>query len=486
MRYLIYTLLYVVTFSLSLASPILPEAGKDAVPVEDFPDYTWICYAPTHFNPNEGLYPLESEITADLEVLNNYVFTGIATYGSEYSLGDIPRIADEVGGFDVFIMGIFYFNEEILWEEEIPNALAAAAGGYVDAFCVGNEGLSERYTMEQLEYVMDYVADETGLPVTTAEQIEDYLAGDEIADWLLTHGDWLFPIIHPVNNGIYEPWAGAAWTEDRYDQILALADGKLVFVRETGWPTDGEEWATEENQMEYFRFVAVPDLFFSYFEAFDQDWKTGDDWPSYEPYFGLFDKDRHPKLFVSDIGVRLTSFEAEPAGGDVAVTWETVEETGLAGYNLYRSEFGERMKLNGGLITGVSPYLYVDPDVKAGIRYEYWLEAVDYSGATETFGPAWVTVPALEWAYGLAATHPNPSTGVITFAFTIPGTEEVTLAVYDVAGRRVATLYEGLAEKGETTATADLSFLAPGVYVYGIEAGDYYEARKLVISDMGM
>lgn len=483
MRYLICTILFVVAVSLSYASPILPKAEKDVVPVEDFPDYTWVCYAPTNFNPDLVDYPDEAEITADLEVLNDYVFTGIATYGSEDTLGDIPRLADEVG-VDVFIMGIFYYDD-VTVQEEIENAIAAAE--YVDAYCVGNEGLSDRYTMEQLEELMDLIKTETGRPVTTAEQIEDYLAGDEIAEWLLTHGDWLFPIVHPVNNGIHDPAAGATWTEGQYDQILALADGKLVFVRETGWPTDEAPWATEENQADYFMLLAETDVFFSYFEAFDQYWKNEDSgWDPWEEYYGLFDMYRNPKLFVSDIGVRLTSFEAKPAGGAVAVTWETVEETGLSGYNLYRSEAGERIKLNGDFITGVSPYLYLDPDVTAEVTYEYWLEAVDYSGAAETFGPARVTVPALEWAYGLAAGRPNPTTGAVTFTFTVPDTEEVTLAIYDIAGRRIATLYEGLAEAGETTVTADLSLLAPGVYVYGITAANYREARKLVISSTGM
>jgi len=489
MYYITCVLLLVVAVSFSSSETY---GGKPVVDVEDFPDYIWVCYAPTNFNPNIGDYPDESEIIADLEVLNDYIFTGIATYGSEYTLGDIPRLADEVGGFDVFIMGIFYFNEETLWEEEIPNALAAAE--YVDAYCIGNEGLSERYTIEQLEYVMDYVATQTGLPVTTAEQIEDYLAGDETADWLLSHGDWLFPIIHPVNNGIYDPAAGVAWTEDRYNQILALADGKLVFVRETGWPTDGADWATEENQMDYFVLLAETDVFFSYFEAFDQPWKT---WQPWEPYWGLFDRYRNPKLFLSEVGVYLTSFRTETAGGAVVVTWETAEETGLVGFNLYRrslvtegdSAFGGVIltkskdqpwtQINPSLITGENPYEYTDEDVDGGITYEYCLEAVLEEGA-ETLGTTQVTTGKPS-TFAILSLYPNPASETVTCLLSIPEGGIVELSLYDLSGRMVIEESYELSEPTELSAQLDVSSLASGVYTLQATCGDIQVSKRAVV-----
>jgi hypothetical protein len=186
-------------------------------------------------------------------------------------------------------------------------------------------------------------------------------------------------------------------------------------------------------------------------------------------------------LIENTVGVQLTSFTAEPAGSKaVAVAWETAYETALAGFNLYRSDDVARTKLNGEFIVGASPYRYIDGDVEPGGVYDYWLEAVDVSGASETYGPVRATVPGTSGVYSLAPARPNPSGGTVTFAFNVGEAGRITLSVYDVAGRMVATAYDGPAEVGETALTADLA-LAPGVYVYELRAGGFKEARKMVI-----
>jgi hypothetical protein len=186
-------------------------------------------------------------------------------------------------------------------------------------------------------------------------------------------------------------------------------------------------------------------------------------------------------LIENTVGIDLTRFEAVPVGANaVEVTWETTGETDIAGFNLYRSEGGPRIKLNGEFITGVSPYLYADADVRPGATYDYWLEAVDVSGASETYGPARAMVPAAAGEYNLAAARPNPSAGKTTFAFTVPEACDVELALYDINGRRIATIYDGPAEAGENAATSDMS-LAPGVYVYRLETAGYVAARKMVV-----
>jgi hypothetical protein len=186
-------------------------------------------------------------------------------------------------------------------------------------------------------------------------------------------------------------------------------------------------------------------------------------------------------LIENTVDVQLTSFTAESVGSKtVAVGWETAYETDLAGFNLYRSEGAARERLNGEFIVGTSPYRYIDGGVEPGGVYDYWLEAVDVSGASETYGPVRATVPAAADAFSLAPARPNPTGGAVTFVFTASEAGPVTLSVYDMAGRRVATAYDSTAEVGETTVTADLA-LAPGVYVYELRAGEYKAARKMVI-----
>jgi hypothetical protein len=55
----------------------------------------------------------------------------------------------------------------------------------------------------------------------------------------------------------------------------------------------------------------------------------------------------------------------------------------------------------------------------------------------------------------------------------------VELALYDVKGRKIATLAEGTHQPGEYSATA--SGLASGVYIYEMTADDFSDCQKMVV-----
>lgn len=82
--------------------------------------------------------------------------------------------------------------------------------------------------------------------------------------------------------------------------------------------------------------------------------------------------------------------------------------------------------------------------------------------------------------FALRQNAPNPVTGATTFSFELAEGSDVTLAVYDAAGRKVADVADGYFGPGEH----DVSFagkLAPGVYVYRLDAGTKTAARKMVV-----
>jgi aminopeptidase N len=85
----------------------------------------------------------------------------------------------------------------------------------------------------------------------------------------------------------------------------------------------------------------------------------------------------------------------------------------------------------------------------------------------------------------LAQNSPNPFSAETRIAFTLPGELDVRLAVYDVQGRRVATLVDGLVEGGRHVASWDGtdvsgSKAAPGVYWLSFRAGGRALVRKMV------
>jgi hypothetical protein len=190
------------------------------------------------------------------------------------------------------------------------------------------------------------------------------------------------------------------------------------------------------------------------------------------------------------LDVSLEDFRGVPADGGVKLSWE-VSDGSAVGFNLYRTtiktgdetaavRIGE-IKLNDGLITGVSPFTYWDETVKTGYTYAYLLEALDETGIAYRFGPVNVTVGAdVPTSFALYQSRPNPSTGSATIAFDVPRSARVTLAVYDISGRLVRTAVDETLSAG--TYERDVSGFTPGVYVYRLIAdGATITARKMVV-----
>jgi len=196
-------------------------------------------------------------------------------------------------------------------------------------------------------------------------------------------------------------------------------------------------------------------------------------------------------LYPND-AVILDEFAATPRDGSVVVAWKAAVEVDHAGYNLLRVEDaggdGSYAKLNGALITGRSPYRYVDGDVRAGTAYKYILEAVDLSGHKEQFGPVRAQLPAgAKGAFALAQSYPNPARGSATITFSLAEAGEASLAVYDLSGRRVATLASGASAAGEREVVWNLAddggaAVPPGVYIYRLQGPGGTAARRLVVA----
>jgi hypothetical protein len=211
------------------------------------------------------------------------------------------------------------------------------------------------------------------------------------------------------------------------------------------------------------------------------------------PHISYFDRTngnlKYAHYGPEDIGIILEDFTAKAVREAIILNWsvETAEGGQIAGFNLYRSKtasegkaIASREKLNAELITGESPYKYLDTTVEEGSTYNYRLEALDVSGATETFGPVTCTAgSSVPTAYALRQSRPNPARGSATIAFDLPEDAEVTLTVYDVSGRKVTTVVNETLPAGEHE--AEVPGLAPGVYVYKLEAGEFNAARKMVI-----
>jgi hypothetical protein len=80
----------------------------------------------------------------------------------------------------------------------------------------------------------------------------------------------------------------------------------------------------------------------------------------------------------------------------------------------------------------------------------------------------------------LSQNYPNPFNPTTTILYELPRTSQVTLTVYDLLGREVATLVNGVEEPGHKSVEFNATNLAGGIYFYRITAGDHVLTRKLV------
>lgn len=76
--------------------------------------------------------------------------------------------------------------------------------------------------------------------------------------------------------------------------------------------------------------------------------------------------------------------------------------------------------------------------------------------------------------------YPNPSRGPVTIEVTLPGTASADVALYDVLGRRVATLHSGDLSRGLNKLQWTGDDLANGVYFLRLESGNHISTQKLV------
>jgi hypothetical protein len=94
-----------------------------------------------------------------------------------------------------------------------------------------------------------------------------------------------------------------------------------------------------------------------------------------------------------------------------------------------------------------------------------------------------VAAPASEIPeqFALLQNYPNPFNPSTVISFQLPVNSHVTLKVFDVNGREVATLVEGNLEAGSHAVTFTPRDVAGGIYFYKLTAGKFSQTRKAVV-----
>jgi hypothetical protein len=85
------------------------------------------------------------------------------------------------------------------------------------------------------------------------------------------------------------------------------------------------------------------------------------------------------------------------------------------------------------------------------------------------------------FSYHLEQNFPNPFNSTTRIKYTIPESGRVTLAVYDLLGKKVVTLLERYQGKGSYDLIFQADDLASGIYFYQLQAGEFRATKKLIL-----
>ena len=83
--------------------------------------------------------------------------------------------------------------------------------------------------------------------------------------------------------------------------------------------------------------------------------------------------------------------------------------------------------------------------------------------------------------FGITALYPNPFNAMTRVEFSVDEAMQTSLKVYDLSGREVTTLYEGVPETGRHQLIWDGSRTASGVYFLRLKSADKIRTVKAAV-----
>lgn len=185
------------------------------------------------------------------------------------------------------------------------------------------------------------------------------------------------------------------------------------------------------------------------------------------------------------VPVELVSFSSSIRGSKVSLNWITATELNNHGFEIERSLDESIWRIIGfdagkGTITETQYYSFTDDisDLSQNKVY-YRLKQIDFNGNYRYSNV--VEVVRIPTDYNLAQNFPNPFNPSTTIEYSLSNPELVTLKIFDVLGKEVATLVNEQKSAGDFEVNFSAEQFVSGVYYYKLIAGDFASIKKMVL-----
>jgi hypothetical protein len=182
--------------------------------------------------------------------------------------------------------------------------------------------------------------------------------------------------------------------------------------------------------------------------------------------------------------VELASFVSLVNGRNVTLNWSTVTETNNAGFDIERSSNGEWTTVGNVAGNGTSAeahnYSFTDRNLSAG-TYSYRLKQTDINGNFEYFTLNNEVNIGTPNSFNLSQNYPNPFNPSTKINFDLPYDSKVSLKIFDMSGKEVATLVNEVKTAGYYSINFNAASLSSGIYFYSISAGNFTATKKMML-----
>ena len=184
------------------------------------------------------------------------------------------------------------------------------------------------------------------------------------------------------------------------------------------------------------------------------------------------------------LAAQYATFEVLMEGSSAIVQWEASNETNTTGYEVeVRSGDAELFEPHGYVAArgaGTVYTLRVD-DLLPGVA-AFRIRDLRLDGSF-SYGPVVESTVDLQ-GYELSDPYPNPFTSAADFTVGVQAAQQVVVEVYDILGRRVASLLNmGLPANALQRLTFDGSALPSGVYMIRVEGENFADTRPVTLLD---
>lgn len=181
------------------------------------------------------------------------------------------------------------------------------------------------------------------------------------------------------------------------------------------------------------------------------------------------------------VPVELISFSANVNKGKVILNWETATETNNRGFEIERSVDNNNFVTSGfieGNGTSAENHIYSFSDNALNGNIYYRLKQIDFNGKFE-YSKTIEINSTLATNFVLSQNYPNPFNPSTIIEYQIPYSSFVTIKVYDILGKEVATLVNKNQKAGNYSVVFNGKNLSSGFYIYKLQSGNSSEIKKM-------